>query len=50
VYKYIETLPECERRWPNTFGGDEAVNNCAALAQGVENREQAYIPEASLHR
>lgn len=50
VSKYIEVLPECQRRWPRTFGGDEGVNNCAALAQGIDNREQAYINEPSLHR
>lgn len=50
VDKYIEVLPDCEKRWPTTFGGDEAVNNCAALAQGVGSREEAYLPEAGLHR
>jgi hypothetical protein len=50
VQKYVEILPDCEKRWPHTFGGDEVVNNCAALAQGFDNREDAYINEPGLHR
>lgn len=47
--KYTENLPECERRWPSTFGGDEAVNNCVAMVRGLP-REEAYINEPGMHR
>lgn len=48
--KFNEILPECFRRWPDIFGGDEMISKCAALAQGVEDRSKAYINEPAMHR